>query len=160
MNATTKKMVQPGLFGGEEPFHPAPKIEHDVSPSEMPAGKLVQVAPNKWAMRGGPDPEYIIAEVFRHPDGTLGFRPSGDGRCVKLSPRIGELLGFSGQLHTIRRLARAGFIRLPQPSPCVYLLDLDSWFRHVENTESDPDFWDSDGPNLRRYLMANGLRCE
>lgn len=125
-----------------------------------PGGKLVQVAPGRWAMRGGPDPEYILAEVFRHADGTLGFRPSGEGRYVKLSARLGEMLGFPGQLHTIRRLARAGFIRMPQPSPSVYLLDLDSWFAHMAATEDDPEFWAPEGKNLRRYRMANGLRCD
>lgn len=162
MTVETKKLVQPGLFGGDpEPYglkrasstsHQPPAINQE------PSGTLVQVAPGKWAMRGGPDPEYILAEVFRHPDGTLGFRPSGEGRFVKLTPHVGELLGFAGQLHTIRRLARAGFIRMPQPSPCVYMLELDSWFEHMRTTEDDPDFWDPEGENLKKYLMANGLR--
>lgn len=162
MSETAKKLMQPGLFGGEEPYrstgsHAAPCA----FPSrEAPSGALVQVAPGKWAAKGGPDPEIILAEVFRHPDGTLGFRPSGEGRWVKLTPRVGELLGFEGQLHTVRRLARAGFVRLAHPSPDVYQLNLDSWFDHLRNTEEDPDFWDPDGDHLRTYLMANGLRAE
>lgn len=163
MTDTTSKLVQPGLFGGDpEPFG-RPKFTRPLTsdlrpPTSIPPGELVQVAPGKWAMKGGPDPEHILAEVFRHPDGTLGFRPAGYGRLAKLTADLGTLLGFEGQLHTVRRLARAGFIRFFQPSPCVYLLDLDSWFAHLDATEEDPDFWDPEGPNLKRYLMANGLR--
>lgn len=152
-------LVQPGLFGGEEPYRQRARNAPSAQRQEPPAaGRLVQVAPGRWAARGGPDPEYILAEVFRHADGTLGFRPSGEGRFVKLTPRVGELLGFSGQLNTIRRLARAGFIRMPQPSPCVYMLELDSWFEHMRATEEDPDFWAPEGKHMRQYLMANGLR--
>lgn len=159
MQTALKNLVQPGLFGGEpEPFRDRGAAVQRPAPPER--GELVQVAPGRWAMKGGPDPEHILAEVFRHPDGTLGFRPAGYGRLAKLTAEVGALLGFEGQLHTVRRLARAGFIRFYQPSPCVYLLDLDSWFAHLDATEEDPDFWDPEGPNLRRYLMANGLRAE
>lgn len=162
MNAKTENLVQPGLFGGApEPFgRPRPQACAPLPPAPPPEGKLVQVAPGKWASKGGPDPEYVLAEVFRHADGTLGLRPADEGRCARLTADLGHMLGFPGQLHTVRRLARAGFIRMPQPSPGCYLLDLDSWYRHLRETEEDTDFWDPDGPNLRRYLMANGLRCE
>lgn len=161
MSETTKTMMQPGLFGDEEPHGAARGPLGPIAPvrATMPGGKLIQVAPGKWAMRGGPDPEYVLAEVFRHADGTLGLRPADEGRCARLTGDLGQMLGFPGQLHTVRRLARAGFVRMPQPSPCVYMLDLDSWFQHLHETEDDPDFWDPDGPNLRKYLMANGLRC-
>jgi hypothetical protein len=118
----------------------------------------VQIAPGKWKTQGGADPEYVLAEVFRYADGSLGLRPAGEGRCVRLTWQVGQLLGFPGQLHTVRRLARAGFVRMPQPSPGVHMLDLDSWYAHLRVTEEDPDFWDPKGPNVRRYLMANGLR--
>ena len=159
MTNAAKKLVQPGLFGGEpEPYEAARAIPFQRPADNMPAGKLVQVAPGKWAMKNGPDPEYILAEVFRHPDGTLGLRPADEGRCVRLTWQVGEMLGFPGQLHTVRRLARAGFVRMPQPSPGVHLLDLDSWYKHLHETEAEPEFWDPEGDNLRRYLMANGLR--
>lgn len=157
MTTQASKLIQPGLFGGEpEPYGAPPVFRRTADP--MPAGQLVQVAPGKWAMKGGPDPEYILAEVFRHADGTLGLRPADEGRCARLTSELGQMLGFPGQLHTVRRLARAGFVRMPQPSPCVYMLDLDSWYRHLHETEDDPDFWEAGGQNLRRYLMANGLR--
>lgn len=150
-------LQQPDMFGAP----PAPfggPVEIPLGPA--PDGTLVQVAPGKWSMRGAPDPEHIIAEVFRHGDGTLGFRPAGYGRMAKLCSLTGALIGFPGQLETIRRLGRAAFIRLYHPSPSVYLLDLDSWFAHLDLTQDDPDFWDPEGPNLKTYLMANGLRCE
>lgn len=153
-------LMEHDLFG-EVPPKPFSGVAQTVDfpePDQKLTSKMVQVAPGRWTAGGGEDPEHILAEVFRHPDGTLGFRPSGYGRLVKLDGITGQLLGFAGQLATVRRLARAGFIRFYQPSPGVHLLDLDSWFAHLDATEDDPDFWDPEGPNLRRYLLANGLR--
>jgi hypothetical protein len=159
METASARLMQHGLFADitEVPFGgPA-----EIPVREAPDGSLTQVAPGKWAASAkGEDPEHIIAEVFRHADGTLGFRPSGYGRMAKICSATGALLGFQGQLETIRRLGRAGFVRLCHPSPSVYLLDLDSWFAHLDQTEEDPDLWDAGGANLRRYLMANGLRAE
>lgn len=125
------------------------------------SGKLVEVAPGRYACRDGATPEYVMAEVFRRADGSLGLRLGVDcGRFVKLTATVGELLGFAGQLHTIRRLGVAGFVRIVQPSPSVYLLDLDSWYAHIERTADDPDFWARDEQNYRHYLMANGLRVK
>lgn len=126
---------------------------------QIVSGKLVEVAPGRFACKDGATPEYVIAEVFRRPDGSLGLRLGEDcGRMVKLNATLGELLGFKGQLHTIRRLGVAGFVRIVQPSPSVHLLDLDSWYAHLERTVDDPDFWDRDAENYKHYLMANGLR--
>lgn len=154
-------LVQPDMFGAApQPFPHRPAAPVPVAGLAQASGELIQVAPGKWAVKSGSAPEFIIAEVFRHADGSLGFRPSGYGCLAKLTAELGELLGFSGQLNTVRRLHRAGFIKFYQPSPCVYMLDLDSWFAHLDATEEDPDFWDPEGPNLRRYLMANGLRVK
>jgi hypothetical protein len=151
--------MQHDLFGAPPvPHIPQPGTCQPGTLNLSTSGELVQVAPGRWACKGGPAPECVLAEVVRHADGTLGLRPGGYGRLAKFDADLGRLIGFEGQLHTVRRLARAGFITLYRPSPCVTFLDLDSWARHMEETEADPDFWDAEGPNLKRYLMANGLR--
>ena len=57
----------------------------------------------------------------------------------------------------LRRLARAGFIKLYALSPSVNLVDMDSLWAHLENVSEDRDFWDRDGDNFRHYCHVNGL---
>ena len=54
-------------------------------------------------------------------------------------------------------LARAGFIRLYALSPSVNLVDMDSLWAHLQEVGEDPDFWDRDGENFKRYCHVNGL---
>lgn len=123
---------------------------------------LIEVAPGRYEPpRGESPPEYVVAETVSTAEG-LRLRPAGFGRLAKLGPELRDLLGVSsrGQIETVKRLGRAGFVGLYHASPGVYLLDVDSWFRHLDQVAEDPDFWDPEDSNWRRYMMANGLRVD
>lgn len=117
---------------------------------------MVQVSPGKWSPRIGCQvPEMTLAQWHREADGTYTPAPITE-RMVKLSNKLCTMLGFPGQVETIRRLARAGNIECIKFSPQIYLLNIDSWFNHLRRCAEDAEFWDRDGKNYRNYVLANG----
>lgn len=116
--------------------------------------------PGRWICRSAEPPEYVVCETVRHKDGTLSLRPSGIGRLVKFSEPLLRGLGFDGRLETLRRLARAGFIKLYAFSPSVNLVDMDSLWNHLLTVGDDPEFWARDGENFKRYCFVNGLNAQ
>lgn len=155
------KLSQGRMFGLEpEPF-PArraggvPRVLPplpDEAPVLEPTGE-----PGRWRCVRERVPEYILCESVRHPDGTLSLRPSGIGTLIKFSASKLQALGFNGRLETLRRLARAGFIKLYALSPSVNMVDMDSLWGHLQTVADEPDFWDREGDNFKRYCFANGL---
>lgn len=130
------------------PVPPAPELAPALEPADEP---------DRWRCRLERTPEYVVCESVRHTDGTLSLRPSGIGALCKFSEPLLQKLGFDGRLETLRRLARAGFIKLYALSPSVNLVDMDSLWAHLQAVDEDPDFWDRDGDNFRRYCRVNGL---
>jgi len=90
---------------------------------------------------------------------TLGIRPLAGGRYIRLSHRTVKILGFN-RTTTILRLGFAGFVEVAHPSPEVYLLNLDSWYSHLQKTQDNPDFWEEGGDNWRTYMFKSGFRTE
>ncbi|MBR3086570.1 MAG: hypothetical protein IKH04_09245, partial [Kiritimatiellae bacterium] len=81
---------------------------------------------------------------------------------ARLDARLLALLGFMsgsrpGRYATLLRLARAGFVEMVKVSPGCWLLDLDSWHRHITACMDDPDMWEPGSEAVRRYNYANGL---
>ena len=58
---------------------------------------------------------------------------------------------------TLLRLSRAGFIEILHVSPGCYMLELDSWHRHLADVCEDDGFWDEGRGNREKYFQANGL---
>jgi hypothetical protein len=56
-------------------------------------------------------------------------------------------------MRTILRLEHAGCIRLTRLAPRRYMLDLDSWDKHLAAVRQDPDFW-SRADIKRRWKLA------
>lgn len=130
------------------PIPPAPEL----APALEPTGDA-----GRYRCRIDRVPEYVVTETVRHADGTLSLRPSGLGTLCKFSEPLLRDLGFDGRLETLRRLARAGFIKLYALSPSVNLVDMDTLWGHLQSVADDPDFWDREGDNFRRYCRVNGL---
>jgi len=121
-----------------------------------PGADLVQVSPGRYSYAGGAAPEQVVAETYRHADGTLGIRPMAGCRNVRLSRGATPgILGVSSD--TVVRLGMAGFVDVYHVSPGVFLLDLDSWFGHLRKVQEDPDFWDREGGNYRTYMLKTGM---
>ncbi len=89
--------------------------------------------------------------------GPNTYKLMAGSRWAKIDGKLAAILGVSTA--TIRRLAAAAFVEIRQPSPELYLLDLDSWQRHLDATDpaEAPDFWEPDGENRNKYLFFNGL---
>ncbi len=96
--------------------------------------------------------------------GVGSFRPVpvGGGRWARLDAQLLALLGFRsgsrpGRYATLLRLSRAGFVEMVKVSPGCWLLDLDSWHRHLTACMDDPEMWEPGSEAVRRYNFANGL---
>jgi len=117
---------------------------------------MVQVAPGRWSPRPGKKPpEFTVASWKNNGDGTYTAVPHEE-RMIRLTRKLADALGFQCQLHTFYRLGNAGFIELLHPAPGRRLLNLDSWYNHLRRVAEDPDFWSSDGKNLKAYREAQG----
>ena len=126
---------------------------------------MVRVAPgvHAWVPRdaAAPPDGYALCRWSRREDGTFAPVPV-PGRWVRLNTESASTLGFGdgterSRYDTVLRLGRAGFIETVQVSPGVWLLDLDSWFRHLADCMDAPDRWDEGSPDREEYLRANGL---
>ena len=127
-------------------------IEKRLRSATLPA--MVQVAPGRYVpqdeKKGAPD--VTLAAYVENDDGTYRPVPFNE-RMVRVDRRLIHMLGFTGQWHTVRRLARAGFIEMIAISPRVTLLNLDSWFNHLRRCAEEPEFWEADA-NLEEYRRA------
>ena len=92
-----------------------------------------------------------------------GWRPVPiGGRFSRVRSELVSLLGFNTgadaqKYETLLRLARAGFIDMVKVSPGCWLLDVDSWHRHLLRCMENPEMWDEGSPDLEEYRFANGL---
>lgn len=123
--------------------------------------KLSEAAPDRWAPSQPSIPpidETALGYWVRNPQaGPDAYTLRAGPRWAKLDRKLAATLGVSSD--TVRRLAAAGFIEIRQPSPELYLLDIDSWHNHLDATDPDvdPDFWEYGGANRNKYLFYNGL---
>ncbi|MGC3991682.1 MAG: hypothetical protein QM796_18725 [Chthoniobacteraceae bacterium] len=105
----------------------------------LPGSFTIQIAPGQ---RYAEIPREQVPSV-----GVLDWVPQGDGtyrpkaRIHQLQVRLTEaarLLRLDKGI--LQRLSRAGFIEHLQVTPGNVLIDLPSYFAHVERCK-DPDFW-------------------
>jgi len=120
-----------------------------------PQAKLVEVAPGRFTLApaGRRDPEVALCHVIPLGDGEYKLMPE----CVTWARVTGALLksmGLSSQWLTLYRLARAGFIELVRVAPHTYLLNLDSWFGHLQRCAEDEEFWEKGSANREEYRRA------
>ena len=125
---------------------------------------MVRVAPGAhgWTPAPGREaPAHVLCRWTRGADGLYRPVPVG-GRYARVCRELIALLGFntgrrSSRYETLYRLSRAGFVDMVKVSPGCWLLDLDSWFRHLAACMDDPEMWDEGKEARRRYDFANGL---
>lgn len=76
-------------------------------------------------------------------------------RLMLLDKKGWDLLGLTPRHErTLRRLHESGFIAIVQLSPRVWLLDVDSWEKHMDKVIEDPWFWEGEGRNIKQYRGA------
>ena len=132
--------------------------------------EMTRVAPGRhaWVPKTACDPaqipQYCLCRWAKQEDGTYAPIPF-PYRLVRLTPETTSMLGFiSGnrdiRYSTLLRLANAEFVDVFKISPNCAMLDLDSWFKHLAECMSDPEYWDPGGEARERYNLANGLGVE
>ncbi len=126
-------------------------------------GITAEVAPGKRITIAEPEPlpRYVIAEAVPLGGGTYRIVPRLATNWISLSQGSLARLGITLSENTMRRLGRAGFIRIRAISPARYEFELQSWFQHCAATEADEEFWSREVPthagkrtNLARYQEA------
>lgn len=131
------------------PFDPVASRKA-IKESRRPA--WVQVTPGRW-IAGNPNlppPDYVLSKVTKLPDGTVKLDPLPH-TWVRLNKALLRQLGMPNGYNTMRRLALAGFIEIGRPTGSITMLNLDSWFNHLDRTINDPDYWDRDGEAFKIY---------
>lgn len=133
---------------------------HAWVPAPHMAGRVPGCVLCRWeripeAGRDGPAP--------RDPPAPAGWRPVPiGGRFSRVRSELVSLLGFNTgadaqKYETLLRLARAGFIDMVKVSPGCWLLDVDSWHRHLLRCMENPEMWDEGSKDLKEYRFKNGL---
>lgn len=124
---------------------------------------MVRVAPDHhgWIPKADTVPEMVLCRWVKQRNGEYVPIPTG-GRWVRVCAKLCALLGFrdgetTRRHQTLFRLFRAGFVDMTQISPGVWLLDLDSWFRHIATCLDNPEMWEPDSEDRKTYLQKNGL---
>lgn len=77
----------------------------------------------------------------------------GWGKAIRMRPSLKEALGLDLPYKTIMRLIKGGFIAARVPAPNTYLMDLDSFYEHIEASK-DPEFWTPE--RRHRYSLTTG----
>lgn len=126
--------------------------------------EMVRVAPEEyaWVPRDDCEPgKLVMCRWVKGRDDKYRPVPMG-GRFVRLCPAVAAELGFRHldrrvRYETIMRLWRAEMIEMVQISPQCYLLDLESWFRHLAECADDPEMWEPGGEARAEYRYKNGM---
>ena len=123
---------------------------------------MVQVAPGAriWRPRPGRDVPDIAVCRWAKTEGGWSPVPVA-GRWVRLTAAVAAQMGFrdadrSRRYDTLLRLWRAGFIDVAHVSPGVYMIDMDSWHRHLAEV-CEEGYWELGRGNRERYYEMNGL---
>lgn len=162
------KLMQHDLFGGPalviEPRIRKTSEEASAMFREMARPDMVRVAPDKNAYvpkPGAQVPSVALGKWARQADGTYSLVPVA-GRLVRLTQDLCAALGLrdmnrNRKYETMMRLGRAGHIELIKISPGCWLLDLDSWWRHLAECMEKPEMWEEGSDERENYLHVNGL---
>lgn len=157
-------LVQPDLLGApDEVYKPSPRQAFAARVAELTRPDMVRVAPDRdcWVPKpGAAVPAFTVCRWVKRGDGMVPI-PVG-GRWMRLSAELCAELGFRDvnryrKHETMMRLHRAGFIDMVQPSPGVWLLDIDSWYRHLKACADNPEMWEEGSDDRATYLRLNAL---
>lgn len=126
---------------------------HAAAVRVMPPGEAIRVTPDAVTRRVADLPAKMIPRV-----GVTDWQPAGDGtyrpivRIHEAMVRVTDAARVTGLPYlALRRLITAGFVRGDQPTPGNVLIDLHSYYDHVQATR-DPEFWTAE--RRQRYSEA------
>lgn len=121
---------------------------------EATKADMVQVAPGKYVPKDPAldPPDVTLASWVSNGDGTFRAVPFED-RLVRLTSKLAQQLGFYGQLNTLYRLGRAGFVEIIKVAPHTTLINLTSYYNHLRRCAEDEYLWE-DKKVLEHYRGA------
>lgn len=165
MQAVEQEMLQPDMFGGAPtPVVAKPKPAlHDAFRGALKPD-MIRVSPTDWVWRP--------TDASRVPTyGLLKWHPVGDGtykpvpicqRCMVVSRELLDAIGFRGWNKslgdaTLTRLAIADEIALFNIAPRCRMIDIDSWYRYLDDCMTNPDKWEPGSSSYDNYMFRNAL---
>lgn len=157
-------LKQPDLFVLPPSKEQAPKPNLHLVLHSATKADMVRVSPTAWAWR---PTDAAKVPVY----GLLKWSPLGDGtykpvpicqRCMVVSQSLLDAIGFRGFGRalgdaTLTRLARADEITLFHVAPRVRMIDIDSWYRFLDDCITDPEKWEPGSPSYENYMFRNAL---
>lgn len=162
MDQAARKLLQHDLFGAD-PVEFVPKMRGETAPA-FPGPDMVRVSPTSFAWR--PVKPDAVPTHGRHrwvPNGDGSFRPAPQqSRFVIVGREVLDEIGFQGMSRsvsdtTLRRLAQAQEIVMFHISPRVRMLDLDSWWKYIDECVEDGEKWEEGSESWRNYMFRNAL---
>lgn len=151
----------------DEPFPPIGRGHQDPDAArrlaEAARADMIPIAPGVriWKPKPGSSvPECVLCRWIAVKEGYTPVPIAG--RYVRLTSALAAQMGFrdadrSRRYDTLLRLWRAGFVEIAHVSPGVYMLEMDSWHRHLSEVCADERYWDVGNGNREKYFEANGL---
>jgi hypothetical protein len=125
------------------PGNPAATAGEKVRLAGGRAAAIAEPVPGKRVAVVEPEaiPKHGMIKMMRQQDGRYLPVLTSWSRMIQLSPQTPRELGMP-DLHfrSLRRLVQCGLVRGVQPSPSVYLMDLKSFWDHLEATR-EPGYW-------------------
>lgn len=169
---SAEKLVQNDLFGAQpivyEPNNRREQEEAAARFRELSKPDMLRITPstaNAPAVYvpkpGARVPDLVLARWAELSDGRYHLVPVA-GRWARLSTELCTILGFrdmnrNRKYETMMRLGRAGYIEIVKVSPGCWMIDLDSWWRHIADCMENPEMWDEGSEERANYLQKNGL---
>jgi len=160
--AKAKDLMQHDLFGVDPvPYKPAQAREIE---KNFHGPDMVRVSPTAWAWKPADEdrvPRYGRCRWVPNGDGTYRPAPQNTRFVVVCSEVLSEI-GFRGMSKsvsdtTLRRLSQAEEILMFHISPKVRMLDLDSWWRFIDDCVGNPEKWESGSESWKNYMYRNAL---
>ena len=163
MTPTPSTASLPALNRGDLRFAAAGAgaARQDIAEAARP--DMVRVAPEVWLWKPRNParvPQYGLVKWAPVPG---GFKPVPvASRFAIMDGALLEFIGFRGAQRavadrTLRRLAAAEEITIVHIAPRVRLLDIDSWYRFLDDCLGDPCKWEPGSQSHKNYLFRNGL---
>lgn len=160
------QLVQHDFFGAAPETHsPKPNNKELMQRfTDLAKADMIRISPDKYGWvpkHGGNVPNVCVCRWVPQKDGGYVPIPMG-GRWARVSSSLCAAMGFRDgekvrRHETLLRLHRAGYIDMTQISPSCWMIDLDSWFRHLADCANNPEMWEEGSEDRRNYLDKNGL---
>lgn len=120
-----------------------------------PAAKMVEVAPGRFSLApaGRRAPDVVLCRALPAENGTWRLCPE-NVTWARVNSELLTSIGMGRHFLTLYRLARGGFVEMVRIAPHTYLLNLDSWFNHLQRCAENPEFWEAGRGNREEYRKA------